>query len=461
MRAPTLTPRPAPRRAAPTAIAALIGALTTPALAERPVASGPPSYRVHSETLLILDRWRGTEAVIVERTDVRQRLRLDAWRLLGDGPRLDLVADLEIGSDLGPELDVVLATPDARRTVLDLYRAHLILDTGPLDARLGRLVLLDALGYDAVDGAAVELHLIPFVTARLHGGFAARRQWSSFGPELYEPDDTLLRDDPGAVVGAGLRARDLDRVGLDAELDLTWRRHFDDGGAVRDEAGAAALVRVLDPLDLEASAVRDLIWGRFSHLEAGAGLRLGERTRLDAGWRRVHPTFAADSIWNAFVTAPAHVARLAAEYRPGLWRLAVDGEYRRFDADADAEGAWTGGARVDRGFTLGARPARLGLDVRSGAGYGGARHHADLYGVIPIPAGAPDEPIALRVRLGAAHFDVADRDLYDGWAGWALLAAGWQATPLLRLDGTLEGHGHGAETFRLRALARLTVEDLW
>lgn len=426
-----------------------------------------PGYRVYSETLLLLDRWRGTEAVVVERTDVRQRLRLDAWGLVGEavvdgkdgGPRLDLVIDLEIGSDLGPSLDMLEAIPDGRRTVLDLYRAHLQLRAwDALDARLGRLVLQDALGFDAVDGAAVELAVVPFVTARVHGGLGVRRAWSNFGPELYEPDDTLLRDEAGAVVGAGLASR-----GLDAwHVDLAWRRHFAgidaDGGLVRDELGAAVFGRPVEVLDLSAGAIGDLIFLRLSELRAGAGLRLGESGRVEGEWRRVHPSFAADSIWSWFVTEPSHAGRVAASWRPGLWFLGVDGELRRFDDGADA---WIGGARVDRGVGLFARPARVGVDARVGTGYGGERHHVDVYGRIPVPVGVANEPVDLRFRLGAAYFDVTDRDDYDGWAGWAVLAGEWQATPRMRLDGTLEGHAHRAEDFRLRAMARLVVEDLW
>lgn len=429
--------------------------------AQAPDVTGPPTWRVYAETTMLLDRWRGTRAVAVERTDVRQRLRLDAWALNGadadaDAPRLDLVVDLEIGSDLGPTLDVVEATPDGRRAVLDLYRAELRLALAALDARVGRVVLIDALGFDAVDGAAVEVALVPYVTARAHGGFAVRRAWSTFGPELYEPDGTLLRDDPGAVVGAGLASRDLDAL----DLDVTWRRHLDagDGLPVRDEVGAAALARPWGPLDLHATAIYDLVFARASDVGAGGAVRIGEAARVEGEWRRVDPTFAVDSIWSWFATAPAHSGRLAASVAPGAWRLAADAELRRFDGGADA---WIAGGRVDRGFSWRARPARLGLDGRLGAGYGGARHHLDLYGALPVAVGAPNEPVELRFRLGAAYFDVEDRDEYDGWAGWALLAAGWQATPKLRLDGTVEAHGHRAEAFRLRALARLVVEDLW
>lgn len=441
------------------ALCALGGA--TAGRAQAPGATGAPTWRVYSETLMLLDRWRGTRAVAVERTDVRQRLRLDAWALAAtdaaaDAPRLDLVVDLELGSDLGPPLAVVEAIPDGRRAVLDLYRAELRLVLGALDGRIGRVVLVDALGFDAVDGAAVELALLPYVTARAHGGLAVRRAWSTFGPELYEPDGTALRDDAGAVVGAGLRSRDLDRV----DLDVTWRRHLDadDGLPVRDELGAAALARPWGPFDLHATAVYDLVFARASAVGAGAATRIGEAARVEGEWRRVHPTFAVDSIWSWFQTAAAHSGRLAASVRPGAWQLAADAELRRFDGGADA---WIGGGRVDRGFSWWARPARLGIDGRVGTGYGGARRHLDVYGTLPVPVGAPNEPVALRFRLGAAHFDVADRDEYDGWAGWGLLAAGWQATPRMRLDGTVEAHGHRAEAFRVRALLRLVVEDLW
>ncbi len=463
-----MSPARTTRRPALTAIAALAlgGLLGGPAAADP--ADHPPGYRVHGETLLILDRWRGTRAVTVERTDMRQRLRLDAWRLGQDpdtrgGPRLDLALDLEIGSDLGPTADVLDAVPDGRRVILDLYAAHLDLRGAfdVLDVRLGRQRTLDALGFEGFDGAAVEVRALPYVTLRAHGGLTIHRAWSTFGPELYETDDTRLRDAPGGVVGVGARTRGLDAVAA----DVVWRRVLDDGGTLQDAVAAAALARLGDAFDASAGAVYDLLYLRPSELRAGLGWRASAATRLDAEWLRSHPTFAGDSIWSAFVTEAHHAARLAAHHQTGPWRISGDAELRLFDGGAggaaEDDRAFVGGARVQRAFRVLSRAAHAGLDGRLGLGYGGARHHLDAFGRLPIRLMGPESPLWLRMRLGAMYFDVPDRDDWDGWAGWLAVAGEWYAADGLRLDGVLEGHTHRAEALRVRAMARLTVEGLW
>lgn len=429
---------------------------------------GPPGYRVYSETLLLLDRWRGTRTVQVERTDMRQRLRLDAWRLgqgteARGGPCFDLVLDLEVGSDLGPPSEVVDAVPDGRRVRLDLYAAELRVDDafGVLDARVGRQRVFDALGFTALDGAVAELWLMPHVTLRVLGGLEVRRTWSEFGPDLYEADDTLLRDTPGGIVGLGARTRDL---GPHA-VDVAWRRILDDGGTLRDEVGAMAIFRPLAALDASAGAVFDLLYLRPSELRLGLAHRLAAETRLEAEWLRLHPTFAADSIWSAFVTEAHHAGRLALHHEVGRWRVTADGEARVFDGGPGSELldglAGVGGARVDRAFDIAARTARFGLDGRMGLGYGGARHHLDAFGHFPLLLIGPNEPVWMRIRMGAAYFDVPDRDDWDGWAGWLAGSAEWFAAAGVRLDGVLEAHAHRAEAPRIRVMARMTLEDRW
>jgi len=465
MPAPASRPLPA---ASPVVPIALIAALLVGSGGAVRAADGPPSYRVHSQTLLILDRWRGTRTVSVDRTDVRQRLRLDAWRLgegtaVRDGPRFDLVLDLEVGSDLGPVPEVIDAVPDGRRVVLDLYAAELRVDDafGVLDARIGRQRVLDALGFTALDGAVAELWLMPHVTLRVLGGLEVRRTWNHFGPDLYETGDTGLRDAPGGVIGLGVRTRDL---GPHA-VDVAWRRTLDDGGTLRDEIGALAAIRLMAPLDAIVAAVFDLVYLRPSELRMGLGWRVNPRTRVDAEWLRLHPTFAADSIWSAFVTEAHHAARLAGHHEAGPWRFTLDGELRAFDGGAGsdvADGlAGVGGFRVDRGFMMAARQARVGLDGRLGLGYGGDRHHLDVFGRIPVARIGPDDPIWLRLRLGAAYFDVPDRDDWDGWTGWLAAAAEWFAAEGVRLDGVIEGHAQRSESPRVRVMARFTLEDHW
>lgn len=456
-------------------MAGLVGAA---ALLGLGVASAAPDvshaqYRVRSQTVLVLDRWRGTRVVTVERTDIRQRLQLDGWRLgagpAGDDPpgglRLDARVDLEIGSDVGPPVALIDEIPDTRRTALDLYAAEIRLRDAwsVLDAALGRQVMLDALGLTVVDGASVELRAVPYAELSAYAGLAARRGWSGFGPDLYGQADTALPEARGYVVGAGARTRELDRV----SADLSWRRRFDTY-TVRDEVGAAAHARPIDAAELSGVVVGDLAVSRLTEARLGGAWRPTASTRVGAEWSRVHPAFSLDTIWNAFITEPSQGLRLDGLLERGPWRYLLDAEVRLFDAGpADAaeprgpDQALIAGARIDRAVDFGGLSSRLGVEGRIGTGYGGARHHLDAFGRFPIRLLAPRPPVWLRVRLGGAYVDVPARNAFDGFAGWAVLAAEWQAAPGVRIDGAFEAHSHAADPFRMQAMTRLTLEELW
>jgi len=148
--------------------------------------------------------------------------------------------------------------------------------------------------------------------------------------------------------------------------------------------------------------------------------------------------------------------------------VTVDGELRIFDPGADDGEAPAGddmavvaGGRVERRIPVGVRSARVGVDSRMSTGHGGDLQHADLFGRVPIRLRAPEEPLWIELRAGAAHFDAPDRDLWDGWAGWVAGSGQWYAAEGIRLDGVIESHLRIDTSPRIRAMARLTVEDHW
>ncbi len=399
-------------------------------------------YHVRVESQLVADRWRGARPDPVDRTEVWQRLQLGAFGADGgEGPRWRLDVDLEVGSDLGPTLRELEAQPDGRRVQLDAHAIELaVFDIGgALDLRLGRHVVYDALGFDALDGATARVHLVPHLVVEGSAGLAARRGWSDFGPDIYEPDGAGLSDSPGYLLGAAVEARDLPGVRARA----SWRQIADDE-VQRADAGVGVRVGPWAGWALDGGARYDTVFLRWVDLWAGADADLGP-TRLGARWRRVTPTFSADSIWNAFGAEPYDALDGSLGLSQGPWRITADGGVRFFYEDATSGDA---GVRVVRVFELLAREAQTGVEGRSGFGYGGRRAYGDAFAKLPLPTQAP---VWLRIRAGAVHT--------SDTSGWGLLALSWQAAEQVRLEALSEGYSGPDLPYRVRAMGRLVVED--
>lgn len=447
-------------------------------------------YFVGAETRLTADRWRGTRPEPVERFDVRPRLRLGAFDLEGDGAETDrfrFVADLEVGADFGrTEAEREAARQvlgDTRRTELDLYFAYFDANwvTGrdfSLSTTVGRHLLVDAVGLDAVDGATVRVR-VPYVTFEGTGGLPVRRGWSSLGPDIHTPDGLPLgdMDDPAWLTGAALESAFADLVVLRG----AWRRQFEDSEHVqREEAGGAVEVTPLRGLALQGTSRYDLIYKRLASVGAGAGWTFADPWRTEVAWQREHPTFGADSIWNAFSAEPYDDFTTRLRWEPELWRLAADGGMRQFysgetearqasipedrrDAAPAVDAvsrAWDAGLRGER--LLGdptARDTAVGAEGRLGAGYGGTRIYGDLFGRMPVALSPGVAPLQLSGRLGAVHFDDEQQAELSGVSGWAVVTTAWQAAESVRLELLGEGHASRFTPFRGRLFAQVTLEE--
>jgi hypothetical protein len=422
-----------------------------------------PTWRLHVEQVVDADRWQGAVVQAVDRVAVRHRLGLDLYLLRPDargrGPRLTLVSDLEVAADLGVDGGELDAQPDARRTALDAYRLAADLRTRVMDLQLGRHILRGAFGFDALDGASLDLRAIPHLTLHGAAGRAARRGWSSFGPDIFEPDGARISAEPANLYRAGLSVRDLQP--LSARLD--WRRQSTDLATQRDELAAALRVGPWSKIWLESSARYDLILQVPGEVAASLGYRPDAALGLRAGWRRHTPTFAADTIWNAFGPAAFNEVHGSADWALQRWRLAADSAARWFHGGglpAEAPGV-DAGFRVQRGWTIIGHPAHLGLEGRLGTGWGGDRHYADLFGALPVALSGGEQPVMLRARLGALWFSDPLRPDRDGPSGWGLLAARWRAAESIRLEAVAEAHAGVVTPYRLRVMTRAIFEDWW
>ncbi len=428
--------------------------LSNVAWAAPPPWSGQTDYRVRLDTRFQGDRWRGYRRTPIERTDLRQRLQLDAYGLIDrPGVRMDLFVDTEVGSDLGPT-PTELTVAARERVLLDLYGAELVGRAGPLTARLGRHVLVDVLGFDALDGLSIRADATPWLSVDGLAGVASRRGWSGFGPDEYARDGLAAPESSATLVGLGARAAVAEWIAFAA----SWRRR--NGAAVeQDTAAATTHLKLLEGLELDAGAGHDLIHRRWADLWTSLRYR---RSALDTslGWRRVAPVFNADSIWWAFGPEAHQAYRGDVGLQLTRWRLRAGGEARRFEDGAGAVD-WAESVELRASRALGQRGAHLGLQGRVGGGFGGQRHYADFFGRVPwfwIPGASP---VWLRWRLGAVYFEDGERIAADGLSGWALVAARWAASAGVALETLVEGHINAHDPYRVRVMTQLTAESWW
>lgn len=429
-----------------------------------------PAWRIESWSGFDATQWQ-VGGTVLERADVRQRLRLTGWPLRrSDGrPRLEVALDLSVGTDLGPEPDAFAAQPDARRTLLELYAAHVTLrDLGDrVDLTLGRRWFLDALGSEGLDGLTITGRLAPWFRLELAAGLAARRQWSTFGPDLFTPDGTRLSTGRGHVVRAQLATFGLGWLSASAGIS----RQFD--AAVQTERVATEWRFGRDALHLSSALRYDLIHREAMRIEAALG-HASARSRARIGWRRHRPSFSADSIWNAFVPIAHHAGFVEGDRRWGAWRLALDASARLYpggDGRAQApglmvpvevsapgsEGAWEAGGQLSRtrdGHTL-------GTSLRHADGYGGLRQCADLFADVGMPTILGRREGRIQARFGGVRHQPRDAEARPIGSLWGLLGGTWLPEEGMRIDATAEWYGSDTLASRVRFMGRLTLEDWW
>lgn len=441
-----------------------------------PAFAHAADYFVGAETHLTADRWRGTRPDPIERLDVRPRLRLGIFDIEDDGAETDryrFLADLDVGTDFGrtdAERELTRTQlGDTRRAAFDLHMAYF--EATPvtsrdfeLSARVGRHLLMDEIGLDAVDGATVRVR-VPYVVLEGTGGLAVRSGWSNLGPDIYSPDGTALSEGPAYVAGGALETAIADWVSFRG----AYRRQFEDASHLqREETGGGLELTLLPGFSVTGGARYDVIYRRLSSVHAGLGISFLEAWRTELAWRREHPTFSADSIWNAFSIEPYNDLTARLRWDPSLWRLSLDGGVRQFSGGDLHEGAsgfdtskraYDGGVRAERLMGAVADDASVGAEGRAGLGYGGQRIYGDLFGRMPVALTPGVAPLRLSGRLGAVQFEDEQQARLTGVSGWAVVSTAWKATETVNLELLGEGHSSKFTPFRGRILAQVTLED--
>lgn len=213
-----------------------------------------------------------------------------------------------------------------------------------LDLRLGRQLLLDDLDWYTLDGAKATAHLARTASVSLdveaYVGMPVRIG-RVFDSEAFISDGYEVSDGPGLAFGGAAFAK-LFGVALSAAYrqELVFRGDdlavFRPAGLEIEEvraasAGKFALMESLlgasagytipgVAVDLHASMVLNLVFGKLDLLRAGVAFNPDRDLHLSAEVMHVYPRFAADSIFNIFNIFPYTRGRLDASYEiiPGL-----------------------------------------------------------------------------------------------------------------------------------------------
>ncbi|MCK9461884.1 MAG: hypothetical protein M0R80_19820 [Proteobacteria bacterium] len=279
---------------------------------------------------------------MISRRRFIEDLRLSVWDLLPGssdpyyrGPRLSLALELRLDTDFAvtnnesnPDIPESYS-PGTRPLQMDAVIAYVSVVgvwDGALDARGGRQIRLDTIGYAAFDGLEATLHLPAGISVSPYLGYEVR------GGNLLGYDELEL----DGVDSGGRRGLESDRYPsridpeprpmFGTEIGFSPRRWLDAAAAVRvvglsQEVADQRLGGRIDagqgPLRAHVRAVWSPLLDRQDDLgaaaaegtavsEADAELRIApvELLALTAEYHLYRPIFEADSIFNVFDLAP-------------------------------------------------------------------------------------------------------------------------------------------------------------
>ncbi|MEZ4409051.1 MAG: hypothetical protein R3A52_21660 [Polyangiales bacterium] len=397
------------------------------------------------------------------------------------GPRVTIRARLRIDSDFGAacdpstdrcldELNLSRAAefaPLFARRSLDLPWAYVDVESigrGALDLRVGRQLVVDALGFMLFDGGRARLHLGRAIALEVYGGLETRAGFP-LSNGRYERDGVARLDRDGWDASLAPSIRDAVTAGVfAAAVELrgagpvyaraTWRRVWTSEGTVEEKAALRVDVDVSRRVSGHAEAVWSFPHDTATLALAGVTWRSGRGHLVGVDVERVRPVFDATTIWASFWTDPTDDARARVEVPLSRgWSLTVDALGRRYALSASSTQT-PDQFNAGGGAGLHARRPRWELSARArGEGGGlGSRVGADL---------SARRWMSQSVRLdgGVSLWSVNDtlrddRDITSGslWVG-VMVRLGRVA----RMHLTLEDDVNRVVGQRLRAFALLDL----
>jgi hypothetical protein len=299
---------------------AALATVLVPALAA--AQEQPMRYGVELRTVGQSYRWRDSAGNLVSGARIAQHLGLTVANI---GGRATFTAVLRLDADAGLRGAEATRFDGTLPVSLSLMYGWLEWPgvVAGLDAQVGRLFLVDAADFLALDGARFTYHTpLAGLALQAYAGLEAKG-FSPPGAALYELDGvrgardvtlgTVVPDPLAPVVGLGVS---YDRFPM-GEIRAGWRRVFRTPDTAAEslvpaemrkgvyldaeQVTAAGSLRLVDArLRAYGSAALDLGAGFFSHALLGATFRVSDELVVLAELLRQEPTFALSSIWSYF-----------------------------------------------------------------------------------------------------------------------------------------------------------------
>jgi hypothetical protein len=366
--------------------------------------------------------------------------------------------------------DAAAYEPLARDTWLDVPTAFVEVDGLPLglEARAGRQLAWDAIGFVRFDGARVVLSPWPWLAVETLGGLLVRDTslGGSAAFELPGAPRFALPDERARAQAPWIEEPPLTPVAHGAlELGVTeivrgrmaYRQAWSEEGALFRRAGLSLASAPLPALRLDAHGVLDALDGAVIAAMLAARVEASERTTLAARVERNVPRFDPGTIWSYFEVAPVDEAQLDVAYRPGsdaaLGQTELGGALRVRRADLGRRAP----TDVDLGGEGRAR-ARLGRLSLGGSAFVWSGSLGPMAGVLADARLRLLSDLQVEARVSVWHFENDNRPALYGTIVSAVLGLRWQVGRETRVLAEIE-HAHSRVTgHRLRAVVALDVE---
>ncbi|MDP3278106.1 MAG: hypothetical protein Q8Q09_23170 [Deltaproteobacteria bacterium] len=204
--------------------------------------------------------------------------------------------------------------PGLVRRSIDLPYAYLDVSNllrGALEARVGRMVHVDALGFFAFDGARLRVALGSYAIAEVYAGLEVRNGFA-LSSGRFERDGVSRADRSSwplslapsvkqnlyaPVVAAALETPAF----LQTFARATYRRVWTSEGIAEEKLGASVESSVHPLVQLSGRTVYSLPQRQLSELRASVSVRTERNSlRAEAQIQRIRPSFDLTAIWSAF-----------------------------------------------------------------------------------------------------------------------------------------------------------------
>jgi len=426
-------------------------------------------------------------------------LHLAAWNLLTDeadpyyqGPRLSIELGLRLDTDfaVGPDErnpDAHTAyVPGLRPMQMDVMFAYVDARgfwDGSLDARAGRQIRLDTLGYFAFDGIELVVYMPIGLSVSTFFGYEVRGG-DMLGYDQLELDgvDTGGRDDALDADRLGDREDPEPRLAVGTEISIAPIRWFDLGFSVRAVGLSQPLAdqRLGGRLTLGARPVRAfgrVVWSPMLDRQDDLGQAFVEQTLVSeadaelevtphdvisvvAEYHLYRPTFEADSIFNVFNLTPQNDLGGRVATRFGPFGATAWGFARLADESAGLAGdetdSWLSGAGGGLGSIYRTTSNRLAARVSGLQEWGETRIGVDIGGGHGFLNGR------LWTGLRGSYWHIADgfSEQLSGDVIGYVASARFRLTEGAEVIGEFENHYGGGREPRFVVLGILQLE-LW